>query len=263
MKSTLRLSYEPPFYVFSMFVLWVGQESEASAPSSLDDTSTLLRYVMLCVTESNTIQEFKISELLSVWAGLIADWHAWEESEDMSVFDCIREVVNLQKEYGINEFFAGKMPSPPNPPVPTNSIVAGIGAFVTEAISQYPSATWRACSCVHMLLLVPNYSFETDNIKQSLAIAFGGALISRFREIRSEPCSLWKPLLLAISSCYLCYPELMERIMEKEDGGGFAIWVSALRSICSSSYEPGLTMESEIKLIGKQSFLYYTYMLHR
>ena len=229
----------------------MDQEDDVSTPSCIDDASTLLRSIMLSVTGSNAIQELKVSELLLVWADLIADWHAWEESEDMSVFDCIQEVVNLQKEYGLKEFIARLMPSPPNPPVPTRSIIEGIGAFVSEAISQYPSATWRACSCVHMLLHVPNYSFDTENVKQSLVIAFCGAAFSRFKEIQSKPSPLWKPLVLAITSCYLCYPEHVERILDKDEGRGFTTWVSALRYVCSSSYEPALTMESELRVIGK------------
>ncbi|EXB80274.1 hypothetical protein L484_025130 [Morus notabilis] len=227
----------------------VDQEVEGSNPSCIDDASTLLRSTMLSVTESNEIQELKISELLLVWADMVADWHAWEESEDMSVFDCIQEVVDLQKKLGLKEFIARPVSSPPTPPVPGRSIIEGVGAFVSEAIRQYPSATWRACSCVHMLLHVPSYSTETEDIKQSLAITFSRAAFSRFKEIRSKPCPLWKPLLLAITSCYLCYPELVERILDKDENGGFTIWISALQYVCSSSYEPGLTMESEIKLI--------------
>lgn len=229
----------------------MDQEVEGSNPSCIDDASTLLRSTMLSVTESNEIQELKISELLLVWADMIADWHAWEESEDMSVFDCIQEVVDLQNKLGLKEFIARPVSSPPTPPVPGRSIIEGVGAFVSEAIRQYPSATWRACSCVHMLLHVPSYSTETEDIKQSLAIAFSRAAFSRFKEIRSKPCPLWKSLLLAITSCYLCYPELVERILDKDENGGFTIWISALQYVSSSSYEPGLTMESEIKLIGK------------
>lgn len=228
----------------------VDQEGEGSTPSCIDDASMLLRSIILSVTGSNEIQELKISDLLFVWTDLIADWHAWEESEDMSVFDCIQEVVDLQNKYGLREFIAKPMPSPTSA-VPKRSIFEGIGAFVSEAILQYPSATWRACSCVHMLLHVPSYTSETEDVKQSLALSFSRAAFSRFKEVQSKPCSLWKPLLLAIASCYLCYPELVERMLDEDGDGGFAIWLSALQYVCSSSYEPGLTMESEIKLIGK------------
>lgn len=216
----------------------------------LDDSSTLLRSVMLSVTGSNVIQQLKLSELLLVWADLIAGWHAWEESEDLSVFDCIKEVVGLHRKYGLKNLLTRQMPSPPAPPVPQQSIIEVIGAFVSEAILQYPSATWRACACVHMLLHVPSYSFETDDIKQSLVTVFSEAAFSHFREIQSKPCSLWKPLLLVISSCYLCYPDTVEAILDKHVEGGFTIWASALAFVCTSSFEPGLLAKSEIKLTG-------------
>ncbi|XP_030924098.1 importin beta-like SAD2 homolog isoform X1 [Quercus lobata] len=231
-------------------VYQLDKEGEASAPPScIDDSSKLLLSIMHSVTGSNMLLEFKVSELLLVWADLIADWNAWEESEDLSVFDCIKEVVNLHSKYGLKNFLVRQMPSPPAPPVPQRSIIEGIGVFVSEAILQYPSATCRACSCVHVLLHVPSYSFETDGVKQSLAIAFSQAAFSHFREIQSKPSSLWKPLLLAISSCYLCYTDMVEGILEKGENGGFAIWASALGFLLTSSFEPRLSATSEIKLV--------------
>ena len=235
-------------------------------PTCLDDSSTLLRSVMLSVTGSNAIQQLKLSELLLVWADLIADWHAWEELEDLSVFDCIKEVVSLHSKYGLENFIVRQMPSPPAPPVPQQSIIEGIGAFVSEAISQYPSATWRASSCVHMLLNVPSYSFETENVKQSLVNAFSRAAFSRFREIQSKPCSLWKPLLFVISSCYLCYPDTVESILERDSDKGFTIWVSAVAFVGTGSFEPGLSTKSEIKLTGQEVatlFPFFLFFLRR
>ncbi|KAJ4721925.1 importin beta-like SAD2-like [Melia azedarach] len=224
-------------------------EGEAShPPSCIDDSSTLLRSIILSVSRCNVIEELRLSELLLVWADLIADWHAWEETEDLSVFDCIKEVVNVHSKYGLKNFIVRQMPSPPAPPVPQRSIIEGIGAFLSEAILQYPSATWRACSCVHTLLQVPNYTFEMEGVKQSLTAAFSCAAFSRFRALQNKPSSMWKPVVLAISSCYLCYPDLVEWILNKDKDSGFMIWGSALAFICSSSFEPGLSLESEIKL---------------
>ncbi|XP_044500110.1 importin beta-like SAD2 homolog isoform X2 [Mangifera indica] len=224
-------------------------EGEVSTPlSCIDDSSTLLRSIMLSVSRSNAIVELKLSELLLVWADMIADWHAWEETEDLSIFDCIKEVVSLHSKYGLKNFVVRQMPSPPAPPVPRRSIIEGISAFLSEAILQYPSATWRACSCVHTLLLVLNYSSETEGVKQSLAVVFSRAALSHFKAIQIKPCPLWKPLVLAISSCYLCYPEIVEGTLNKDEDGGFTIWGSALAFVCSSTFEPGLCTESEIKL---------------
>lgn len=227
-------------------------EQDQNFPNSscIEDLSTLLRSVMLSIDGNHLIQELKVSELLSVWSAMIAEWHAWEESEDLSIFDVIKEIVNLDGSYKLKNFLVKEIPPPPAPPVPERSIVEGIATFVSEAIKQYPSATYRACSCVHALLHCPTYSIETEGVKQSLAIVFSRAAFSRFVEVRSEPNSLWKPLLLAISSCYLCYPEIVEGIMEKGEDGGITIWASALCDVSSSSFEAtGLTTESEMKLI--------------
>ncbi|XP_024197726.1 importin beta-like SAD2 homolog isoform X2 [Rosa chinensis] len=228
----------------------ISEDNALPPPSCLDSASTLLRSIMLSVTGSNVILELKVPELLLVWADLIADWHAWEESEDMSVFECIKEVVSLHSKYGLKNFIVGQMPSPPAPPVPKHSVIEGIGTFISEATLQYPSATWRACSCIHLLLHVPSYSSETENVKQSLAAAFCQATFSRFREVKSKPGSLWKPLLLAISSCYLCSPEVVESTLEKDGDGGFETWLAALGLVSTNSFKPGLSRESEIKLIA-------------
>lgn len=217
-------------------------------PSCIDDSSALLRFIMQSVTEGNEVLKLKVSELLLVWADLIANWNAWEETEDLSIFNCIKDIVNLRQKFMLQNFIMGEMPPPPAPPVPRRSIIEGIATFVSEAFSQYPSATWRASSCVHLLLHVPSYTFEAEGIKQSLVIAFSHSAFSRFRDIRNKPSSLWKPLLLAVSSCYLCYPDVVENILEKDEHEGFAVWASAVGLISSSTFEHGLSSESEIKL---------------
>ncbi|KAK7388057.1 hypothetical protein VNO78_22860 [Psophocarpus tetragonolobus] len=228
----------------------LDQEDQHAPPSScIEDLSTLLQSVLLSIDGNNMIQELNVSELLSVWAEMIAEWHAWEESEDLSIFDVIKEITNLDSRYKLKKFIVKAMPSPPAPPVPERSIVEGIGSFITEAIKQYPSATLRACSCVHLLLHCPTYSPETEGVKQSLAVAFSQAAFSRFVEVQSTPSALWKPLLLAISSCYLCYPDVVEGILEKGENGGVTIWASALCHVSNRSFEPGLTTEAEMKLI--------------
>ncbi|TYI92538.1 hypothetical protein E1A91_D02G077100v1 [Gossypium mustelinum] len=230
--------------------LTVPLEAEASPPAScIDHSSTLLRSIILSVTGSSVIVELKLSELLLVWADMISDWHAWEESEDMAVFDCIKEVVSLHSKYGLESFIVRQIPPAPAPPVPQRSIFEAISVFVSEAILQYPSATWRAFSCVHILLHVPKYSSETEGVRLSLAAVFCRAAFSHLKGVRSKPPSLWKPLLLAIASCYLCHPDTVEAILEKEGDGGFATWASAMAFACTHSSEAGLSAKSEIKLM--------------
>lgn len=196
------------------------------------------------VTETD-IMKLNISELLLVWADLISDWHAWEEVEDLSIFKCIKEAVNLHTKFSLKNFI-----TPSDPPVPQRSIIEGISAFLSEAFLQYPSASFRASSCVHLLLHVPTYSFQGEGVKQSLVVSFSRAAFSRFREIKSKPSSLWKTFLLAISSCYLCYPDIVEKILEEEEREGFTVWALALAFISTSKFEHSLSTESEIKLAG-------------
>uniref|UniRef100_A0A7N0UW31 Uncharacterized protein n=1 Tax=Kalanchoe fedtschenkoi TaxID=63787 RepID=A0A7N0UW31_KALFE len=222
-------------------------EDDVLVPSCMDDLSVLLLSIMRSITDKSAIQELKISELLVVWANLIADWHCWEDlEEDLSTFDCIKQVASLQEEMGFNYFLEERMSLPP--PVPQRSIIEGISTFLSETILKFPAATWKACSCVHSLLNAPIYSPETKGVKKSLAISLCKAAFSRYIELQFKPCPQWKPLLLAISSCYMSDPDDIEQLLEKEAERGFTLWVSALISISKQSFEFILTTESEIKL---------------
>ncbi|XP_021751943.1 uncharacterized protein LOC110717528 [Chenopodium quinoa] len=224
-------------------------DDDTSPHSCIDDASTMLWFIIRSSTNNDALLELKVSELLLAWTEIIADWHSWEEVEDLAVFDCIKEVVNLETNLGLPNLFIAKMPPPPAPPVPEKSLIENIATFVSEAISQYPSAASRACACVHTLLHLPCYSSDTEEVRRSLVIAFSQAAASRFKDIQSKPCSLWKPLLLAVSSCYLYYPDAVQSVLEKVEKGGFILWVSAVNSISSISFTPNTTTESEIKLV--------------
>lgn len=215
--------------------------------SCVDDCSTLLGFILQGITETDELLKLKVSELLLVWSDLIADWHAWEEIEDLSIFNCIKKAVSLDRKFALKNFLVGKLPLPP---APQKSILEGIGAFITEAFSQYPSAVWRAASCVHILLHNPSYLPEGDDFKQSLVISLCHAAFSRFRELRSKAVPLWKPLLLAIASCYLCFPDMVENILEGIEHESVTVFLSALAIISTSKFEHSLSSESEIKLAG-------------
>ncbi|GAB4859023.1 hypothetical protein Ancab_010491 [Ancistrocladus abbreviatus] len=225
------------------------KDGDDSPPQScIDDASTLLWFIMRSVASNDVLRELKVSDLLLVWANLITDWHSWEELEDLPIFDCIKEVISLQNNFGLN-ILVQRMPPPPAPPVLEQSVIEAIGAFLTDAISQYPSAARRACSCVHIILHGLPYSLDDEDVKQALVASFSQSAISRFMEIQSK-APLWKPLLLAIASCYLCYPYIVETALEKEKKGGFIVLASALSSISSGTFSCNLTAESEIKLIA-------------
>ena len=47
-------------------------------------------------TEAEKVGNWKIEELLYTWSDLVADWSAWEEEEDIAVFEAIKEIISLQ-----------------------------------------------------------------------------------------------------------------------------------------------------------------------
>ncbi|XP_073009559.1 uncharacterized protein [Typha latifolia] len=218
--------------------------STLPSPSCVNDASVLLGALMRFATTIDEIADLKITELVAVWSGLVADWHAWEEMEDQAIFNSIQEVINFHRRFDFNGFFLRRK----NTCISTGSIIENISSFITEAIAAYPSATWRACLCVHALLHIPRFSNETKDVKQMIALRFAHTAFSRFKDVSKKPIGLWKPLLLVISSCYISYPEDVEKVLENDEPNGFTIWASSLAQISSSSFEFGLSSESEIKL---------------
>ena len=72
-------------------------ETEVSPPSScLNDISTLIVMMVKYATEAEKVGTWKIEELLHTWSDLVADWSAWEEEEDIAVFEAIKEIISLQ-----------------------------------------------------------------------------------------------------------------------------------------------------------------------
>ncbi|RID63443.1 hypothetical protein BRARA_E02452 [Brassica rapa] len=218
--------------------------------SCIDHFSKMLWFIALASTNCNVAVELRLADLLVVWADLLASWDGWEESEDLSVFDCIEEVVSISTKYGFRSFLYRDMPSPPAMPVRPRSVVESIGSFVSKAILEYPSATRRACSCVHTLLHVPDYSSDIEGVRKSLAVVFSEAAFSHFLQLREKPCSLWRPLLLAISSCYISHPDVVECVLEKVVSGGFELWVSSL------AFSYSLTLDASPPSIASEVKLY-------
>ncbi|CAN6466601.1 unnamed protein product [Victoria cruziana] len=216
--------------------------------SCVDAVSSILGTLMKLIVDKSELFHLRIEELLVIWSQLIAEWDAWEEMEDMAVFAAIEEVVVIVKKYELKSFLVRATPPPPSPPVPPCSIIEGIGAFLAKAISAYPSATWRACSCAHMMLHLPSLSLETEDVKKALIFSFTGASFSHFKGIQRKPVALWKPLLLLVGACYMSDPDYVERLLEKDMENGCMVWASGMACISSRSFEPSLSSRSEIKL---------------
>ena len=200
-----------------------------------------------CVEETASM---KVFELVAVWADTVAYWDSWEEMEDLGVFNTIKEAINFHQRFDFTGFFLKMLPSQ-SENESQSSVIGRVSNFVTRAIAAYPSATWRACSCIHTLLHAPNFSLGTEDARKTLAVSFAQAAFSRFQSVSDSPAGIWKPLLLAISSCYICYPDAIEQVMRKCDSNGFVKWAYALAQVSSTSFSPGLSSASEIKLAGK------------
>ncbi|RLM69385.1 uncharacterized protein C2845_PM17G14880 [Panicum miliaceum] len=221
--------------------------SSLPPPSCVNDASVLLEFVMRSVTCMEETARMKVFELVPIWADTIANWDSWEEMEDQEVFNTIKEAINFHQRFDLTGFFLKMLPSL-SENGSQSSVIGRVSNFVTRAIAAYPSATWRACSCIHILLHAPNFSLGTEDARKAIAVSFAQAAFSRFKSISDSPAGIWKPLLLAISSCYICYPDAIEQVLNNYDGNGYTIWASALAQVSSSSFSPGLSSESEIRL---------------
>jgi hypothetical protein len=84
----------------------------------------------------------------------------------------------------------------------------------------------------------------TEDARKIVDVSFAQAVFSHFKSISDSPAGIWKLLLLAISSCYICYPDAIEQVLNNFGGNGYAIWASALAQVSSSSFSPGLSSES-------------------
>lgn len=231
-------------------------------PSCLGDTSILLVSILRCTPDQITVKNLKVEPLLHVWSHLIMDWRAWEEEEDEAVFDVIEEAVVLQGRCPMTCFadpdeIVSSFPGPPR------SVLDNLVTFVTSAIeSAYPAACWRACRCSHALLHASSVSFEDEEIAMLLVPRFCKVSIERLQRLTSMTVPLAKPLTLVISTCFILLPETVERILLAEDNAGdvgFLRWTNALAGLAESEAEPGLSLESEMKLaaIALQKVLEY------
>lgn len=138
---------------------------------------------------------------------------------------------------------------------PPRSILEYLVVFVTAAIeSAYPAACWRACRCAHALLHASSVSFEGEEIANMLVTGFCEVAARRLQQLTSGTVPLAKPLILLISTCFILLPETVEKILLS--GGdvykdeGLLLWADALAGLAESESDPGLSLESEMKLAG-------------
>lgn len=145
-------------------------------------------------------------------------------------------------------------------PGPPHSVMENLVVFVTTAIeSAYPAACWRACRCAHALLHASSVSFEGEVIALELVPKFCKVSTWRLQRLTNMTVPLAKPLILVISMCFILLPEFVNKILSAQDevvgptvdiSQGFHNWANALAGLAESEAEPGLSLESEMKLAG-------------
>lgn len=149
-------------------------------------------------------------------------------------------------------------------PGPPHSVIENLVVFVTTAIeSAYPAACWRACRCAHALLHASSVSFEGEAIALVLVPKFCKVSAWRLHRLTNMTVPLAKPLILVVSMCFILRPEIVDKILSAQDEAGAALtedgnqgflrWANALAGLAESEAEPGLSLESEMKLAGDPS----------
>lgn len=255
---------------------WLSSTQEDAAPqplpppSCLSDASVLLVAILRYTEEESIVALLKVEPLLHVWSHLIMDWRAWEDEEDESVFDGIEEAVALQGRCPMTCFT--EPPEPVSPfPGPPRSVLENLVVFVTTAIeSGSPAACWRACRCAHALLHASSVSFEGEAIALVLVPKFCKVSTWRLQRLTSMTVPLAKPLILVISMCFILLPETVDKILSAQDEAGAPTedsnrgllrWANALAGLAESEAEPGLSLESEMKLAAMALQKVLEYML--
>lgn len=145
-------------------------------------------------------------------------------------------------------------------PGPPHSILENLVIFVTAAIeSAYPAACWRACRCAHALLHASSVSFDSEEIALVLVPRFCKVSSWRLLRLTTMTVPLAKPLILVISMCFILFPATVDKILSaqddaaastEDDSQGFLRWADAIAGLAESEAEPGLSLESEMKLAG-------------
>jgi hypothetical protein len=103
-------------------------------------------------------------------------------------------------------------------------------------------------------------SFEGEEISKVLVPRFSKVATKHLQRLSSVIVPLAKPLILVISMCFIMLPDTVEKILSAgEDAGavnddstshGLLMWAEALAGLAGSKLEPGLSLESEMKLAG-------------
>lgn len=138
-------------------------------------------------------------------------------------------------------------------------ILECVVSFLAGAVEwAYSGACWRACRNIHALLHATQlFAAEGEAAMAWLVPRFCEAAAHRLQRCTSMNVPLAKPLLLVIAVCFISFPAQVERILCVDDGDDGAapvlsllIFAEALASLAESEADPGLSLESELKIAG-------------
>lgn len=130
--------------------------------------------------------------------------------------------------------------------------------FLAGAVEwAFSGACWRACRNIHALLHAAQFAAEGEAAMAWLVPRFCEAASHRLQRCTSMNVPLAKPLLLVIAVCFISFPAQVEHILCVDDGDDGAtpvhsllIFAEALASLAESEADPGLSLESELKIAG-------------
>ncbi|CAI5996660.1 unnamed protein product [Closterium sp. NIES-64] len=244
-------------------------KAAANAPASPSSTSAATGGDAAAL-----VAQWGVVPLLHKWVELVAEWTAWEEDEDEAVFQTIDSLLLLQGRTPVPDFISRATPPPPLPPVPARSILEGVACFISSALSDgSPAATWRASRHSHTLLNAAAVALNGGPAAAALAARFAEASLTRLSTAPSLSSIRYitKPLLLALFSSLLASPSSVFPLLlspapagdkgkveagqeegegegEKEEGLMLGVVVRGVESLLALHAEPGLVLESELKL---------------
>lgn len=173
-----------------------------------------------------------------------------------------RTLPFLQGRCPMLHFTTAEILPSPAPQGPRRSILECLVTFITSAIEcAYPAACWRACRCAHALLHASQLSFEGEAISNLLIPRFCEVAIRRLQQLTNVTVPLAKPLILVITMCFIVLPEQVEKVFASEENAnlditedsanqGLFMYAEALAGLAESEADPGLSLESEMKLAG-------------
>ncbi|KAL2630742.1 hypothetical protein R1flu_015428 [Riccia fluitans] len=223
-------------------------------PMCLNDLSMVLATVLKYTDSPKRVETLKVEALLQVWAELVAPWKAWEDKQDMAVFEVIDEAMSLQSRCPFAQLGSTPFKSLQSTDLRTIVTIQGFVTFLTCCMEcGCAAAASRACRRAHALLHI---CISSQEILENTVICFTNSAIKRLRQLkRSLSMPVVKSLLLVIATCFVLLPASVERVLAENmvsrsssNKNGFLRWGEAFAALAETGRTPGLCKRTELKL---------------